>query len=165
MKLRRFLKHALTPGWLARRAFPRSALNGNAEAIKRSEEDHDGELRFVIEEPLHLGDLLRTRPARARAEDLFARQRVWDTEHNSGMLIYVQLVERRIEIVADRGISAKVEQAEWDAVCRAMEESFRKKRYAEGALEAINSITRILASHFPARVASLNELPDKPVIL
>jgi hypothetical protein len=165
MKLGRVLRHAMTPGWLARRAFPRSALKGIAEAIKRSEEEHDGELRFVIEGPLHLGNLFRTQPVRARAQDLFAQQRVWDTEHNSGVLIYVQLVDRRIEILADRGISAKIEQAEWDAVCRAMEESFRKKRYAEGALEAINSITRVLACHFPARVANPNELPDEPAVL
>jgi uncharacterized membrane protein len=165
VKLRRFMKHAFTPGWLARRAFPRSAVKRIAEAIKGSEEKHDGELRFVIEGPLHFGDLFREELARARAENLFTRLRVWDTMHNSGVLIYVQLVDRRIEIVADRGISAKVEQAEWNAVCRALEESFRKKQYVEGALEAIDSVTRILASHFPARVENPNELPDEPVVL
>jgi uncharacterized membrane protein len=165
MKLGRFLKHVLTPAWFARRAFPRSALTRIGEAIRSSEEKHDGELRFVIEGPFSPRDLFRRRPALARAKDLFARLRVWDTEHNSGVLIYVQLVDRRIEIVADRGINAKVEQAEWESVCRAMEASFRTKVYAEGALAAIGSVTRILARHFPPRATNPNELPDIPVVL
>jgi hypothetical protein len=165
VKLGRFMKHAFTPGWLARRAFSRSTLKRIAAAIKGSEDLHDGELRFAIEGPLHFGDLVRNELTRAHAENLFTRLRVWDTMHNSGVLIYVQLVDRRIEIVADRGISAKVEQAEWDAVCRALEDSFREKRYAEGALEAIDSVTRILAVQFPARPENPNELPDEPVVL
>ena len=81
------------------------------------------------------------------------------------MLIYVQLVDRRIEIVADRGIAAKVEQTEWDAICRAMEKVFREGRFAEGALLAIGRITALLARHFPPRGRNRNELPDKPVVL
>ena len=81
------------------------------------------------------------------------------------MLIYVQLVDRRIEIVADRGIAAKVQQAEWNAICRAMEEAFREGRFAEGALQAIERITALLAKHFPRRAKNPNELPDKPVLL
>jgi uncharacterized membrane protein len=165
MRIARLLKHLVTPGWLARRSFSNKALSQIEKAIRASEQEHDGELRFVIEGPLHLPYLFRPRPARARAEELFARLRVWDTEHNSGVLIYVQLVDRRIEIVADRGISKKVEQTEWDAVCRAMEASFRKKLYAEGALEAIASVTRILARRFPAQGENPNELPDKPLVL
>ena len=101
---------------------------------------------------------------RRRAEALFSELRVWDTEHNSGVLIYVQLVDRRIEIVADRGIAAKVEQAEWQAVCRRMEELFKQQQYLNGALEAIERITKILARHFPPRGRNPNELPDKPVV-
>jgi uncharacterized membrane protein len=81
------------------------------------------------------------------------------------VLIYVQLVDHRIEIVADRGIVARVSQAEWDAICRAMESRFRQKQYLAGALEAIEGVTRILERHFPARGANPNELPDKPAVL
>jgi uncharacterized membrane protein len=161
----RFLKHLFTPAWLARRSFPSGTLNRIEQAIKASEQEHDGEVRFVVESVLPLHYLLGTRPSRRRAQDLFAQLKVWDTEHNSGVLVYVQLLNRHIDIVADRGIAAKVEQAEWDAVCRAMEAEFRNGNFEAGALEGLERITRILARHFPARGINPNELPDKPVVL
>ena len=165
MRPARILKHALMPGWFAHRAFPRESLRKIEEAIRASEKRHAGELRFVVEGPLHPAHLSRPKPARGRAEELFAQLRVWDTEHNSGVLIYVQLVDRRIEIVADRGISAKVPQADWDAICRAMEAEFRQGHFLQGALDAIERATALLARHFPASGTRANELPDKPVVL
>jgi uncharacterized membrane protein len=135
------------------------------QAIKASERQHDGELSFVVEAGLPLSYLFLKRSSRRRAQDLFARLKVWDTEHNSGVLIYVQLVSHHIDIVADRGIGAKVAQAEWAAICRAMEKSFRDGKFAEGALEAIERATVLLARHFPPRGENPNELPDKPVLL
>ncbi len=159
----RMLKHLLVPHWVALRRFPKSSLRKIEGAIKASERQHDGELRFAAEGglPFHF---LKLSPRR-RAEALFSELRIWDTEHNSGVLIYVQLLDRRIEIVADRGIAAKVEQKEWDAVCRAMEGLFKKQKYLEGALEGIERITQILARHFPPRGRHPNELPDRPVVL
>ena len=159
----RLLKHLLTPHWLALRAFPPRALREIEAAIKASEHLHDGELRFAVEATLPL-QFLRT-TTRKRAESLFGQLGVWDTEHNSGVLVYVQLVDHRIEIVADRGISARVEQVEWNAICHRMEQSFKRGQYCEGALQAIESITRLLARHFPPRGRNPNELPDKPVVL
>ena len=165
MNLKRIAKHLVTPDWAARRVFPPCALARIGEAIDASERTHSGELRFAAEAGLELPALLRGLRPRARAEEVFARLRVWDTEHNSGVLIYVQLVDRRIEIVADRGISARVPQPEWDAICRAMEAAFRERRFEQGALDAIERVTRLLARHFPARGDNPNELPDKPVVL
>jgi uncharacterized membrane protein len=165
MRPSRFLKHTFMPGWMAHRAFPAESLRKIEAAIRASEKRHAGELRFVVEGPLHPAHLSRPKPARARAEELFAQLRVWDTEHNSGVLIYVQLVDRRIEIVADRGIAARVPQADWDAVCRAMETAFRAGRFLPGALEAIERATALLERHYPASGARANELPDKPLIL
>jgi len=159
----RLLKHLLTPHWWALRAFPADALRQVEGAIKASEKRHDGEVRFAVEAGLPLSFLRKK--TRERAEALFAQLGVWDTEHNSGVLIYVQLVDRRIEIVADRGVAARVAQSEWQAICRAMESSFKKSNYLEGALVAIGSITEILARHFPPRGRNPNELPDKPVVL
>jgi TPM domain len=159
----RALKHLFVPHWVARRAFPASTLRQIEEAIKASERRHRGELRFAVEGPLHLAHLRRS--TRARARDAFAALDVWDTEENTGVLIYVQLVDRAIEIVADRGIAARVAQSEWDEVCRAMERAFRRNRYLQGTLEAIVAVTRILERHFPARDANPNELPDKPALL
>ncbi len=165
MDLLRLLRHISVPGWVARRGFTREVLANIEKAIRASEQKHDGELRFAVEGPLPLHALLGNEKPRARAEELFSRLRVWDTAHNSGVLIYVQLLDRRIEIVADRGIGARVEQAEWNAICRAMEKSFRERRFAEGAQEAIERITRLLARHFPPKGSNPNELPDKPVVL
>ena len=163
MRLGRLLKHLVLPHWVALRPFQKSVLGRIEKAIRESEREHDGELRFAVEAGMPLHCLFHS--SRKRAEELFAQLRVWDTEHNSGVLIYVQLVDRRIEIVADRGIAAKVEQTEWNAICRGMEGFFKKQQYLEGALEAIERITKILARHFPPRGRNPNELSDKPVVL
>ena len=165
MNFFRFLNHVTTPGWVARRGFTKETLAKIEKAVRASEREHDGELRFALEGPLPLPYLIHDRKARQRADDVFSHLRVWDTEHNSGVLIYMQLVDRRIEIVADRGIAAKVDQTEWDAICRSMEKAFREGKFAEGALLAVERITALLARHFPPRAKNRNELPDKPVVL
>ena len=168
MRILRALKHLLAPPWLARRAFPRSAQRAIEAAVATAEQRHCGELRFVAEAGLPTGDLLHGISARQRAVELFSRLRVWDTAHNSGVLIYVQLVDRRVEIVADRGISAVVDQAAWDAVSRTMETAFRAGDFRGGALTAIARIGELLAAHFPASGASAenpDELPNRPMLL
>ena len=165
MNLKRTFKHLFAPDWLVYRAFPRAALKRIEAAIRQSEAAHRGELRFAVEAGLDLLPVLRGLTPRQRALDAFSRLRAWDTEENSGVLIYVQLVDRDIEIVADRGISAKVEQAIWDAVCRRMEEAFRARRFEAGVLEGIAEITTLLTAHFPARRENPDELPDRPVVL
>ena len=159
----RTLKHLFMPHWLAVRPFPLSVLRSIERAVKTSERSHRGEIRFAVEGPLHLAQLRMS--TRERAKQVFGQLGVWDTAENSGVLIYVQLVERRIEIVADRGIAARVKQPEWDAVCRAMERSFKEHRFEQGALDAIQSVTAILAQHFPPKGDHPNELSDKPAVL
>ena len=165
MNLKGTFKHLFAPDWLVYRAFPRAALMRIEAAIKQSEAVHRGELRFAVEAGLDLLPLLRGLTPRQRALDVFSRLRVWDTEENSGVLIYVQLVDRDIEIVADRGISAKVGQAQWKAICHRMEEAFRARRFEEGTLEGIAEITTLLTTHFPARRENPDELPDRPLVL
>ena len=165
MKLSRMLKHLLLPGWWVRRAFVGTDLAAIGAAISACESLHRGELRFVVEGPLPLSELWHGASSRHRAVELFASQRIWDTEENSGILIYVQLVDRRVEILADRGIAARVAQAEWDAICRAMEASFRKGEWRQGALQAVARAGELLAQHFPAGSNNPNELPDQPLVL
>lgn len=165
MSALRILKHLLTPDWVARRIFPRPALTRIEQAIKGSEQSHGGELRFAVEAGLDFLPLLRGITPRQRALEVFSMLRVWDTGHNSGVLIYLQLVDRDIEIVADRGISAKVGQAQWDAICHRMEEAFRARRFEAGVLEGIAEITTLLTTHYPARRENPDELPDRPVVL
>ncbi len=163
MVSRRALRHLFIPDWHARRPFAGAVLDAIERAIKASEREHRGEIRFALEAALPPSALKIT--ARKRAEQVFAQLGVWDTEENSGVLIYVQLVDRAIEIVADRGIARLVPQAEWEAICRSMETRFKARDYLQGSLDAIAAVTRVLARHFPARAANPNELPDKPALL
>ena len=165
MQWQRALKHLLTPDWVAMRPFPADVLGRIETAISASERRHRGELRFALEASLEPLDVLRGIPARARALDLFASLRVWDTEENSGVLIYLQMVDHRIEIVADRGINRLVQQSEWDAICRHMETEFRAGRFESGALAAIVEVTGLLAKHFPPSADNPDELPNRPVVL
>jgi len=169
MNLRRLLKHAVAPGWMTRRAFPAEALRAIESAVRDLERRHAGELRFVVEGGLPFQHLWREATARERALEVFSQLRVWDTERNNGVLIYLQLIDRRVEILADRGINAKVPQPEWDAVCRQMESMFRAGAFLKGVLQAVDSIGRLLERHFPAAPdqgsTALNELPDRPLLL
>ncbi len=165
MNFKRIVKHLIAPQWVIARAFPRAALDAIETEIRASEKKHHGEVRFAVEAGLHPLPLLRGQSARQRAVEVFSNLRVWDTAHNSGVLIYVQLVDRRIEIVADRGINARVPQTQWDAICRRMEDAFRREHYQQGVLAAIDEITELLARHFPPLDENPNELPDRPVVL
>ena len=165
MSFARMARHLVLPDWIVRRAFPAATLDRIEAAIRDSEKAHDGELRFAAEGGLDLLPLLRGVTPRERAVEVFSQLRVWDTQHNSGVLIYVQLVDHDIEIVADRGINAKVKQSEWDAICRHMETAFRAGRFETGILEGIREITALLATHFPPRDLNPDELPDRPIVL
>jgi uncharacterized membrane protein len=166
MKISRILKH-LTYGSLhVRRCFPRASMQAIQAAIARSESSHMGELRFAVEAALDWHELLRGVSPRQRAIEVFSQLGVWDTEHNSGVLIYLLLAERDVEIVADRGIHARVGDAGWQAICREMEAAFRAGAFEQGVLSGIARITALLAEHFPAQGKSNpNELPDAPVVL
>ncbi|MEO6922633.1 MAG: TPM domain-containing protein, partial [Bryocella sp.] len=114
--------------------------------------------------PLHR--VLRSHRARTRAEEVFARLRVWNTEHNSGVLVYILLADHAIEIVADRGIAAKVAQGEWQPVCALMQQHFARGEYEVGAIAGVAAIGKLLALHFPANgLRNPDELPDRPVLL
>ncbi|MFZ5774611.1 MAG: TPM domain-containing protein [Thermodesulfobacteriota bacterium] len=165
MDLTRILKHLLLPQWRVQQAFPKSSLKAIELAVMASETDHDGELRFAIEGGLNLADLLRGMTARQRAVELFARLRVWDTAHNSGVLIYVQLADRRVEILADRGINQRVGAATWQRICGEMQKAFGDDRFEAGAVAGVRAVGKVLAEHFPARRENPDELPDAPVVL
>lgn len=165
MNFRRIFKHLLAPPWLAARRFGPTLSAEIGAAVIVAEATQRGEIRFVVEGPMPFGDLRLGRSARQRAADLFAQLGVWDTAENNGVLIYVQLVDRQVEILADRGIAARVPQAEWDAICRDMEAAFRAADYRQGALAAIRRTGALLTAHFPANGENPNELPDKPLLL
>ena len=165
MSVGRSIRHLVAPPWSVRRAFPGVALQRIEAAVQDSEKRHRGEIRFAVEGALEFLPVLRGLTPRERALEVFSLLRVWDTEENSGVLIYVQLVDRDIEIVADRGIAARIPQSEWDGICGRMEEAFRAGRYEDGVLTGIDQVSALLASHFPAGTRNPDELPDQPVVL
>ena len=165
MNIQRIVKHLLVTDGQVRRAFSRSTQDAIENAIKKSETTHVGEIRFVVEGGLDGSPLFKGQSARERAIDVFAQLRVWDTEANCGLLIYLLLADRAVEIVADRGIDAEVGAQEWMKICHQMEEAFRQSNYESGVLDGVRAVTRHLVEHFPADGHNTNELPDKAVLL
>jgi len=165
MNWKRLLRHLLTGRRALRRAFPHAAMRAIEKAIGEEERRHGGQLRFAVEASLPLGELLRGVRSRERAVECFGRLRVWDTEHNSGVLIYLLLADRRVEIVADRGIHGKVGTAAWEAICGEMQQEFARGQFERGAVIGVRAISDLLAAHFPPSGDGRNELPDKPVVL
>ncbi|MEW6589915.1 MAG: TPM domain-containing protein [Pseudomonadota bacterium] len=171
VRLKRFLRHLFTPPWAWRRAFPAAVLDAIETAIRQSEATHTGEIAFAIENALAPGQVWRGITDRERALQVFSALRVWDTAANNGVLIYVLLADRDIEIVADRGLAARVAPAEWEAVAQAMEAEFRAGRFEAGALAGVARVGELLARHCPATGggAALGDNPDelanRPVIL
>lgn len=165
MSMERIVRHLMATKWMVKRAFPGDTLIAIDKAIKASEATHRGEIRFAVEGALHIDPLLRGQTARERAIDVFSQLRIWDTEHNNGILIYLLLADRDVEIVADRGIHEKVGAQEWEGICRKMEAAFRQGDFEGGVVRGIQEVTQHLARHFPPIGDDRNELPDKPVVL
>jgi uncharacterized membrane protein len=165
MSLKRIGRHLVERPWRVRRIFPPQVLAGIEAAIRASEATHSGQIRFVVESALDGAPLFRNQSARARALDVFSRLRIWDTAHNNGVLIYLLLADRDFEIVADRGIDARVGAAGWEEICKAMEAEFRAGNFESGVLRGIDAVSRQLVTHFPRRGDGQNELPDAPVVI
>ncbi len=165
MDLKRIARHLLTTPGRLRKALPRHGLAAIEKAIAASESRHAGQVRFAAEASLDVGPLFSGQPARDRAIEVFSQLRVWDTEHNNGVLIYLLFADRSIEIIADRGIHARIGQQELKGICRGMEAAFKKRDFVQGVVGGIEEVTRHLARHFPAAGARRNELPDRPTLL
>jgi len=165
MELARFWRHTSMSPLKAARAFPPATLDAIQQAVAESESRHRGELCFVVEAELGTAQLWAELDSRARARQVFALQGVWNTEENNGVLVYVLLADRKVEIVADRGVAAVVPQAEWDAICATMQAAFRAGRYREGAVAGVRAASALLERHFPSSGPGRNELPDRPIMI
>lgn len=165
MDLKRFWRHVLMNPIKVARCFPATTLDAIQREVAAQEKRHRGEIRFVVEAELTSGQLWRDVSSRARAREIFALQGVWNTEDNNGVLIYVLLAERRVEIVADRGIDSKVSPEEWQSICRTMEKFFAESRYEEGAIAGVRQTSELLVRHFPVSGVDRNELGDRPVLM
>jgi uncharacterized membrane protein len=165
MNFKRLLRHLFTDHLSVRRALPPKAMHAIEKAIGEEERRHAGQLRFAVEASLPLNGLLRGVRSRERAVEWFGRLGVWDTEHNAGVLIYLLLADRRVEIVADRGVHSRVGTAAWEAICGEMQQEFARGQFERGVVIGVRAISDLLAAHFPRSGDSPNELSDKPVVL
>lgn len=165
MELARIWRHVTMSPARERRAFPRATLDAIQREIAALEKGHRGQVVFVVEAELTSGELWRGVGSRERAREVFARHGVWNTEDNNGVLIYLLLADRRVEIVADRGIDSKVPRQEWQEICRMMERHFAAGRFESGAIDGVRAVSALLAGHFPARGEGRNELPDRPILM
>jgi uncharacterized membrane protein len=165
-RLLRLLRHRWLDERDAERALGPDGARRIAERIAASEKQHSGEIRVFVEAGLPWSYIRRRATARERAIAMFGKLRVWDTELNNGVLIYLLLAEHRIEIVADRGLARHVDEAQWQAIVGAMREQFRAGRHAEGLDRAIDAVDALLARHFPLAPgqANPNELGDRPEV-
>ena len=166
-KIGRWLRHSIKTPQSVDRAFPPAVLKRIQDVIAEGEFAHSGEIRFAVEAALPWSYLKRDAPARERADMVFAKLRVWDTEDNNGVLIYVELADHRIEIVADRGIARHVPNARWDEVSKMMRERFQAGEFEAGSIAAVRAVSALLAERF--RLAdgarNPNQLSDAPTVL
>jgi len=165
-RMGRFLTNVFGSWFVLRRRFPLTLLDEIAAAIAQGERTHRGEVCVAIESRLAPLAVLGGLDAATRARAVFSQLRVWDTEHNNGVLFYLLMSEHRIEIVADRGIAARVTSTEWDAICTRMRACFAAGQWRSGSLEGIAAAHALLRQHFPlGGDAPGDELSDRPVLL
>jgi len=165
MDFGRIIRHLCTPHRMVRRLFPASSMRAIEQAVHQSEGRHRGQIRFAVESALDGHLLFHGVSAADRAKDAFEHLRIWDTEENNGVLIYLLIADRHVEIVADRGVHARTGAAGWEAICQRMEAAFRAGRFEAGVLEGIEAVTEILTREYPATGKPTNELPDQPVVM
>lgn len=165
-RLARLWRHLIVP--TARRLFPEPALARITEVIAQGEARHSGEICFAVESALTCRAILAGTLPRARAQEVFAQLRVWDTTANNGVLVYLLLADQRIEIVADRGLDALVSAEQWGGVCLLMEQRLRAGDAQDAALQGVLAVSDLIAQHFPHAADDTddrNELPDRPHLL
>ncbi len=137
------------------------------EVIATGEGTHRGEVRLIVESALPLRKVRRGMTTRQRALDLFGTFRVWDTEENNGVLLYINLADRKVEVIADRAAARRIGDPYWQTVCGVAQAAFRQDAFEQGVRDALESIHRALAIAFPADGdgSRRNELSDAPVSL
>ncbi len=165
LMLRRWFSHFTTTHFTLRRCFPAELMNAIDAAITASEQSHRAEIRFAIETALPLGHLWRGVSCKERAREIFSRLGMADTAAHNGILVYVLLAERDIEIVADHGFDGKVAERVWDDICSSIAAAFRNAEYGRGSIQAIGRLSELAVVHFPPGPDNRDELPNRPVVL
>ena len=161
----RLIKHMTTTKAKARRLFPAETLSAIEAAIADGEHQHRAEVRIIIEPALDVADIAARMTPRQRAVELFALHRIWDTEENCGVLVYINLADHKVEIVADRAIGRLIGKEDWHAVCQTMTKAFALRQYHQGVVAALAQLNQLLQRHFPDNGTGDNQLSNKPMFL
>lgn len=151
-----------------RHHFPKDQLAHIQEIVAEGERTHRAEIRVVIEGAFSAAELSRRLSPRARAIELFSTLRVWDTEDNCGVLLYILLADRAIEIVADRGIHSRAGNAFWETLVAQLSAAFQHSKYEEGVASVLTGLNEMLTQHYPTDSTARkthNELADQPVLI
>lgn len=163
--LSRLFKHLRTTTAVGRRTFPESTLKAIEETIAEGETRHRAEVHMIVEPALDAQDVLSGLSSRDRARELFSEYRIWDTEENCGVLVYINLADHKVEIVADRGVGREIPAGEWEAICRTMTQGFAKGEYHHSVIAALTRLNDLLEQHYPDDGTSHNQLPNRPMML
>lgn len=164
-RLARLYRHLTISSRSGRALFPETVLQQIEDAIAGGETRHRAEIHMIIEPSLALSDVWNGIDARERARALFAEYRIWDTEENCGVLVYVNIADHQVEIVADRTVGRLIAAAEWQRVCDTMTRGFADGKYGDGVLRALDQLNALLEKHFPARGSGDNQLANRPLLL
>lgn len=163
--IQRLFRHLFILPAAVHKKLPAEAMRRIEAAIAKSESAHLGEIFFVVEANLHVLDILGGKSAKTRAIEIFSNYKVWDTEHNNGVLIYLLLADHDFEILADRGVHQHVGATGWDAICKEMEVLFRQGQFEAGVVDGIQKISEQLQHHYPAQGKKRNELQNSPIVI
>jgi uncharacterized membrane protein len=161
----RLVRHLRFTSLDGRRAFPPATLKAIEAAIMQGEAMHRAEVRMIVESSLRIAAVWDGVSSRDRARELFAHYGVWDTEENCGVLVYVNLADHKVEIVADRGLGKAIAAKEWQAICRTMTEGFARGAYHDSSLAALQQLNTLLQQRFPDDGSRHNQLSNRPVVL
>lgn len=165
-KFSRAIRHLTTTRFTGKKAFPCATLAEIQKTIAAGEKTHRAEIRLIVEHSLELSAVLAGVSSRQRAHELFSHYRIWDTEENSGILIYIELADHQVEIVADRGISKLIPNHHWHAVCKTMTQGFAKGEYHDSTIAGLQQLNALLHEYFPeGEIPQENQLSNKPIRL
>lgn len=164
-RLQRAWRHGTTSTAAGKRAFPPATLEAIEQAITQGEQRHRAEVRLIVEPGLDARSAFNNTSNRQRARALFAQYGVWDTEENCGVLIYINLAAREVDIVADRHVGRAVADTEWQTICRTMTQGYAQGDYQASTLSALEQLNTLLARLYPAGGERPNQLPNDALIL
>jgi uncharacterized membrane protein len=164
--VRRFARHLYYEARGVGPVFSAGSLKRIGQAVAASELSHTAEVRIAVEASLTIRELVYGKSPRTRAIEAFSMLKVWDTEQNNGVLIYINVADRAVEIIADRGVSRVTPKTYWQTLCAEMVQGFRKDAFEASVIQCVSHLSVELAKQFPSSgISNPDELPNTPAIL